>query len=90
MARYAGLHTLPGFTRAALAKATPELEKFSEPLFVRALTGFADGKVVCEWDATDKEAVAKAYAEIGFPYDEIVMIEAICENQSGRVDTKYV
>jgi len=78
MARYVGLHTLPGFTREMLAEATPALEAMQAPRFLRAYTGFSDGKVVCEWEAVDKPAVARAYERLGFPYDEIVHIEAIC------------
>ena len=78
MARYIGLHTLPGFTREMLAEATPALESMEEPRFLRAYTAFAEGKVVCEWEAGDKPDVVRAYQKLGFPYDEIVRVEAIC------------
>jgi hypothetical protein len=64
--RYVGLHTLPGFTKEMLAAATPMLDK-QEATFVRAYTGFQEGKVVCEWEATNKEQVVRSYSALGFP-----------------------
>lgn len=91
MARYVGLHTLPGFTREMLAEATPALETFDSPRFLRAYTAFSEGKVVCEWEAADKPAVARAYEKLGFPYDEIVRIEAICvSGDDGHTSTTSV
>ena len=90
MNRYIGLHTLPGFSRQMLADATPALEKFTLPHFRRAYSSFSEGKVVCEWDAEDKESVARAYAELRFPYDEIVLVDAICDNGNEGVDTRDV
>jgi hypothetical protein len=89
MARYIGLHTMPGFSREMLAGATPQLEKLTAPHFVRAYTSFSEGKVVCEWESADKPTVAAAYAELGFPFDEIVLVEAICDNGDAGVDTRY-
>ncbi|MEK7217247.1 MAG: nickel-binding protein [Chloroflexota bacterium] len=89
MARYIGLHTLPGFTREALAAATPMLGTTKGATFMRAYSGFRDGKVVCEFDAASKDAVAQAYKELGFPYDEIVEVEAICDAGEQGVSTRY-
>ena len=61
MPRYVGLHTLPGFTREMLAQATPHLDR-QEATFIRAYTAFKEGKVVCEWEAADKEQVARSYS----------------------------
>lgn len=90
MARYIGIHTLPGFSKEALAGATPQLGKLTRPHFLRAYSSFAEGKVVCEWEAEGKESVAKAYSELGFPYDEIVRVEAICDNGTSGVDTRFL
>lgn len=73
-----------------LAGATPQLEKLRRPHFLRAYTSFSEGKIVCEWDAGDKESVAKAYADLGFPVAQIVLVEAICDNGDGGVDTKFL
>ncbi len=69
MARYIGLHTIPGFTREMLAGATPGLEKQEAARFLRAYTSFKEGrgKVVCEWEAPGKDTVAKAYEDLRFP-----------------------
>ena len=90
MARFIGLHTIPGFTREMLAQATPALEQYREPAFLKAYTSFREGKVVCEWESAGKDDVAKAYADLGFPYDEIVEVEAICDTGSDGVTTSFV
>ncbi|MEX0833106.1 MAG: nickel-binding protein [Actinomycetota bacterium] len=90
MARYIGLHTLPGFTREMLAEATPHLDKQEGAQFLKAYSSFAEGRVVCEWEAGDKDVVAKAYDNLGFPYDSIHQVEAICDMGIDAVDTKYV
>ena len=90
MARYVGLHTLPGFSREMLSQATPALGRFQNPAFIRAYSSFKEGKVVCEWESGGKEEVAKAYEELGFPYDEIVEVDAICDNGDGGVDTRWL
>lgn len=91
MATYVGLHTLPGFTRQMLAEATPALEAFESPRFMRAYTAFAEGKVLCEWESPDKQAVVRAYEKLGFPYDEIVKVEAICvAGDDGHTSTTSV
>ncbi len=91
MSRYVGLHTLPGFTREMLAEATPQLERLEAPRFVRAHTAFREGKVVCEWESSGKPEIIEAYKGLGFPYDEIVQVEAICDaGDDGRTTTRSV
>lgn len=90
MARYVGLHTLPGFTREMLSAATPALGDFKSPTFIKAYSSFTDGKVVCEWEARGKDEVAAAYKRIGFPYDEIVQVDAICDAGAEGVTTNDV
>jgi hypothetical protein len=95
MSYYMGIHTLPGFTKEMLTAASPALEKLNgaaenEAHFLRALTAFKEGRVVCEFEAPSKESVAAAYAGLGFPYDAIVEVEAICDNGSGQVVTTDV
>jgi hypothetical protein len=90
MARYIGLHTLPGFSREMLAQATPHLDKQDPARFLRAYSSFREEKVVCEWEAPDKAAVEKAYANLGFPFDSIHEVEAICDAGDAGVDTRWV
>jgi Protein of unknown function (DUF4242) len=90
MARFIGLHTIPGFTREMLAQATPALEQYQRPAFLKAYSSFREGKVVCEWESDSKDAVATAYSNLGFPYDEIVEIDAICDTGQDGVATTYV
>src|SRR5688572_8409919 len=61
MAYYMGIHTLPGFTKEMLTAASPALEKLSvaggsDTHFLRALTSFKEGRVVCEFDAPSKDS----------------------------------
>lgn len=95
MSRYLGLHTLPGFSKEMLAQTTPALEALSagqesDTVFVRAYSAFQDGKVVCEFEAPSKDALANVFGALGFPYDEIVQVEAICDGGSDGISTQAV
>ena len=94
MSYYMGIHTLPGFSKEMLTQATPALEQLSqmgnETRFVRAMSSFSEGRVVCEFESPSKQAVADVYADLGFPYDAIVEVEAICDTGSGAVVTTDV
>jgi hypothetical protein len=58
--------------------------------FVRALSSFKEGRVVCEFEAPSKEALAAVYAQLGFPYDAIVEVDAVCDTGEGHVVTTDV
>ena len=95
MAYYMGIHTLPGFTKEMLIQATPALEQLtptngSEAQFMRALSSFSEGRVTCEFEAPSKESVVAAYARLGFPYDAIVEVDAICVGGDAGVLTTDV
>jgi hypothetical protein len=54
----------------------------------RALTrSDSYGKVVCEWESPGKSEVAAAYQKLGFPFDEIVQVDAICDAGAEGVTT---
>lgn len=90
MGRFVGIHTLPGLSRETLRSVTERLGGVDDARFVRAYSSFAGGKVVCEWEAPDKNSVARVYAALSFPYDEIVAVEAICESGQAGIDTRFV
>jgi hypothetical protein len=90
MGRFVGIHTLPGFTPEMLEGTTERLGRCTDAFFVRAYSSFGGGKVVCDWEARDKDAVARTYAALGFPYDEIVAVEAICEHGEAGIDTRFL
>jgi hypothetical protein len=73
-----------------LQGATERLGRLCDARFVRAYSSFGAGKVVCDWEAADKEAVTRTYVALGLPYDEILAVEAICERGPGGVDTEYL
>jgi hypothetical protein len=89
-----GWHTLPGFTRDMLTQATPALDRLTgnghDVRFIRALSSFSEGRVVCEFEAPSKEALAAAYARLGFPFDAIIEVDAVCDTGLGHVVTTEV
>jgi hypothetical protein len=90
MGRFVGIHTVPGFTPEVLERATERLGRMCDARFVRAYSSFGAGKAICDWEAPDKDAVARTYAQLGFPYDEIVAVEAICEPGESGISTRYL
>jgi hypothetical protein len=90
MGRFVGIHSLPGFTPEVLEWATERLGRMREARFVRGYSSFEAGKVICDWEAPDKDAIARTYSRLGFPYDEIVAVEAICEASERGIDTRYL
>jgi hypothetical protein len=58
--------------------------------FLRALTSFTEGRVVCEFEAPSKAALANVYGQLGFPYDAIVQVDAVCDTGQGHVVTTDV
>jgi hypothetical protein len=81
---------MPGFSPELLECATDRLRRVRHACLVRAYTSFAGGKMVCDWDAPDKEAVARAYVVLALPYDEIIAVEAVCEAGETGIDTRYL
>jgi Protein of unknown function (DUF4242) len=90
MGRFVGIRTVPGFTPEMLEGTTERLGRSDDARFVRAYSSFRAGKVVCDWKAADKDSVARTYAALEFPYDEIVAVEAICEQADAGIDTQYL
>jgi hypothetical protein len=90
MGRFVGIHTVPGFAPEVLEGTTERLGRLCDAQFVRAYSSFGAGRVVCDWEAPDKDAVARTYAHLGLPYDEIVAVDAICEPGEHGVHTRYL
>ena len=94
MTYYMGWHTLPGFSREVPSQATPALDALTNsgqgPRFIRALSSFSEGRVVCEFEAPSKEVLADTYAKLGFPFDAIIEVDAVCDTGTGHVVTTEV
>ena len=95
MAYYMGIHTLPGFSKEMLLQATPEIERIamtgdSSTRFIRALSSFCEGRVVCEFESPSKDAVAGVYHSLGLPYDAIIEVDAVCDTGTGSIITNDV
>jgi Nickel responsive protein SCO4226-like len=84
MGRFVGIHTMPGFSPEVLDRATERLGRLRDARFVRAYSSFGASKVICDWEVPDKDAVARTYAQLGFPCDEIGAVEAISRTRRAR------
>jgi hypothetical protein len=78
MGRFVGIHPVPGFTPDMLERTIVRLGRLFDARFVRAYSSFGAGKVVCDWEADDKESVARTYAALR------------CEQGDRGVDTLYL
>lgn len=87
MARYVGLHTLPVSPGRCSARRPRRSANSDHQPSSRPTASFKDGKVVCEWESPGKAEVAAAYQKLGFPFDEIVQVDAICDAGAEGVTT---
>lgn len=75
MARFIGLHSLPGFTREMLEMAR---KNASETTDIRLLATHYDssaGRVICMVDAPDRERFVGWLNAINMPYDEVYKVD---------------
>ncbi|MBI2857344.1 MAG: hypothetical protein HYX95_03390 [Chloroflexi bacterium] len=74
MARFIGLHSLPGFTREMLERSGEDAEANG----VRILKVSGDessGRVICEVEAADREGFVAWLNKINMPYDEVCKVD---------------
>ena len=94
MPHYMGIHTLPGFSRDMLSQATPALEQLNgqagDTRFLRSMSSFTESRVVCEFEAPSKEALAAVFGRLGFPHDAIIEMNTLCDAEGGSVITTEV
>jgi len=75
MPRYIITRNLPGLTRDALTaagrKSNEVLAEMGNVTWIRSYVSDADGKIYCEYDAPDAEAVREHARRAGMPADAI-------------------
>ncbi|MBI4287451.1 MAG: hypothetical protein HY671_03350 [Chloroflexi bacterium] len=74
MAKFIGLHSLPGFTKEMLAQGGQEAAQMNlKVLKVHGDT--STGRVICEVEAPDRETFISWLNKINMPYDEVARVE---------------
>jgi hypothetical protein len=90
MGRFVGVHTMPGFHPRDVGRNNRAAGPAQRRPVRAGLLELRRRQGVCDWEAASKDAVARAYRALGFPWDEIVAVEAICEQAGAGVDTRYL
>lgn len=77
MAKFMGIHTLPpaGFTREQVNQFAQASQQDPSVKGYRSFANLSEGKVVCIFDAPDREALAAWFSKMGMPYDSITRLE---------------
>jgi hypothetical protein len=75
MPRFLVIHHAPGVSQEDFQKNIPEVLKGKHAKFVHTYVNLSSGTIVNIYDADTKEAVGRELERIGFPFDEIQMVE---------------
>lgn len=78
MPRYIIERTVPALTREELEQAgrrsVAVLDKLPGVVWIRSYVSDSDGKIYCEYDAPDPEAIREHARRAGLPVDRIVEV----------------
>jgi len=75
MARYLVIHHAPGVSQADFQRNIPEVLRSKHATFVQTYVNLSKGTIVNLYDGESAEAVGRELERIGFPYDEIQLVE---------------
>ncbi len=77
MPKFMGIHTMPpgGFTREQLNQFAQAAQQDPVVRGYRSFVSLSEGKVVCIFEAPDKEALAAWFQKMGMPFDSITRVE---------------
>jgi len=75
MPRYLAIHHAPGVSQEDFQRNIPEVLKGKFATFVHTYVNLSNGTIVNIYDADNKEAVAREFERIGFPFDEIQEVQ---------------
>lgn len=75
MARYLVIHHAPGVSQEDFQRNIPEVLKGKHATFVHTYVNLSNGTIVNLYDGESAEAVGRELERIGFPCDEIQMVE---------------
>lgn len=75
MPKFMAVHNMPGATREMLNQMSQAAQ--NDPL-IRGYRGFfnlTEGKMVCCFEAPDKESLASWFSKMNMPYESITKVE---------------
>ena len=75
MPRYLAIHHAPGVNQEDFQRNIPEVLRGKYASFVHTYVNLSSGTIVNIYDAENKEALAREFERIGFPFDEIQEIQ---------------
>lgn len=84
MAKFIGMHSIPGFTKEMLEMAQQDASKTSNIQLLQTHYDSSTGRVICQVEAPDRESFIAWLNRINMPYDEICKIdlEYVSEKES--------
>ena len=77
MPKFMGTHTLPpgGLTREQLSQLSQAAQQDPEVRGYRSFSNLSEGKIVCIFEAPNKETLAAWFQKMEVPYDSITQLE---------------
>ena len=75
MPRYLAIHHAPGVSQEDFQRNIPEVLAGKHAKFVHTYVNLQHGTIVNIYDADTKDAVAREFERIGFPFDEIQEVQ---------------
>jgi hypothetical protein len=75
MPRYLAIHHAPGVSQEDFQRNVPEVLRGKHATFVQTYVNLAQGTIVNVYDAENRDALAREFERIGFPFDEIEEIQ---------------
>jgi hypothetical protein len=75
MPRFLVIHHAPGVSQEDFQKSIPEVLRGKHATFVHTYVNLTHGTIVNIYDGDSVEAVGRELERVGFPYDEIQMVE---------------
>ncbi len=84
MPRYLSLHTLACLTRQGAEELVGRLRRAPEFVLRRALVNMTEGKMLVEYEASDREVLEAWFAREKFHHDWLLRVEL--ETSNGRLE----
>jgi hypothetical protein len=75
MPRFLAIHHAPGVSLEDFQRNVPEVLAGKYATFVHTYVNLAEGTIVNIYEAADRDALAREFERIGFPFDEIQEIQ---------------
>jgi hypothetical protein len=75
MPRFVAIHHAPGVSQEDFQRNIPDVLQGKYATFIHTYVNLAEGTIVNIYEGDSKEAVAREFERIGFPFDEIAEIQ---------------